>query len=391
LQNTNIGQRKLKTRDRFGFDEGTQRRARRYFYFGVGISLLKWSFILNLTFLAISLRLSIFLEKFIAMSVSQLWLGVALYVSVGYGLFLLISLPFDFYKECALEQKFGLSSRTLGKWAFDKLKNSFLPYLLILFLCEGVYNSMGLNLAWVVGSVGVVSAFFVLALFRLPGLIDSHLYKSLKLKDEELLNRLTKLSAKAGIRNISIFEMKAGAKTKKAFAAVAGVAKARRILLSDTLLSNYSKDEIESILGHEIGHSKLGDQWKFPSLLSIIITVDLFVTYQIAQATHSLFGFERIDSIAALPLLALIFGLVSVGFIPLLKIVSRRAEGHCDQYELDLVEKPDAYLSSLVKLCDQNLNYAYPNAFVEFVLYDHPSGGKRIERALAYKQFHVLK
>ena len=69
-----------------------------------------------------------------------------------------------------------------------------------------------------------------------------------------------------------------------------------------------------------------------------------------------------------------------------MNMLSRWAEGHCDQYELDLVGKPDAYISAMIKLCDQNLRYAYPNPFIEFLFYDHPSGKKRIERALTYKR-----
>jgi STE24 endopeptidase len=70
--------------------------------------------------------------------------------------------------------------------------------------------------------------------------------------------------------------------------------------------------------------------------------------------------------------------------------LSRRAEDHCDQYELELVEKPDAYISAMVKLCDQNLRYANPSALTEFLFYDHPSGKKRIERAATYKRLKGL-
>jgi STE24 endopeptidase len=159
-------------------------------------------------------------------------------------------------------------------------------------------------------------------------------------------------------------------------------------LLSDTFLSNYSNDEIESVMGHEIGHHVYGHIWKFTVMFSGIFLLVLFFTNLILQATFGFFGFERVDSVASFPLLALVLGLLFAVFTPLINTLSRRAEGNCDQYELDLVEKPDAYISSMMKLCDQNLRYAYPSPLIEFMFYDHPSGKKRIERALAYKRLH---
>jgi STE24 endopeptidase len=114
----------------------------------------------------------------------------------------------------------------------------------------------------------------------------------------------------------------------------------------------------------------------------------LFITSQILQASFGFFGLERVDSVASLPVFALISGLLFAVFTPLINMLSRRAEGNCDQYELDLVEKPDAYISAMVKLSDQNLGYAYPSPLMEFLLYDHPADKKRIERALNYKRLH---
>jgi STE24 endopeptidase len=179
--------------------------------------------------------------------------------------------------------------------------------------------------------------------------------------------------------------MKAEAKTKKATAALTGIGNTRRMLLSDTFLSNYSTDEVESVMGHEIGHHIYGHIWKFALMLSVFFLFVLFIASQIAQPVSAFFNLEHINSVSSLPLLALVFGLLYVGFSPLMNTLSRLAEGHCDQYELDLVQKPDAYISSMVKLCDQNLRYAYPSPFTEFMFYDHPSGKKRVERALVYK------
>jgi STE24 endopeptidase len=213
-------------------------------------------------------------------------------------------------------------------------------------------------------------------------------YKFPRLKDEKLLNSLTRLADKAGIKVIGVFEMKAGARTKKATAALTGVGRTRRMLLSDTFLSSFSKDETESVMGHEIGHHVYGHIWKYTMLFSGAFLLLLFIANKIVQAGSGSFGILRVDSAASIPLLALTLGLLYACLIPLINTVSRRAEGQCDQYELDLVERPDAYISAMTKLCDQNLRYAYPSPLMESLFYDHPSGKNRIDRALAYEQAH---
>lgn len=375
--------------DSYGFNEETQRRAKNYLYSGLRTSLVRGIVIFVLALLVFALRLSTALENFVRVYVSEPSLVVALYTLIGYAVFWLVSFPFDYYEEYVLEHKFDLSTETLGMWLLDKVKASILSVLFILFIAEGIYNFMWLNptywwfFLWLVAAL--VTAFFM---YVSPVLIMPLFFKFPKLKDEELLNRLIKLTDKAGIKIIGVFEMKVGEKTKKANAALTGIGNTRRILLSDTFLSNSSNDEIESVMGHEIGHHIYGHTWKFSIMFSGIFLLVLFITSQILQATFGFFGLEHVDSIASLPVFALVSGLLFAVFTPLINMLSRRAEGNCDQYELDLVEKPNAYISAMVKLSDQNLGYAYPSPLIEFMLYDHPSGKKRIERALNYKQLH---
>lgn len=375
----------------FRFDEVTQRKAGDYLRNGLAASLLKSIIILLLALVVLNLRLSIGLEKAVRVYATEPSLVVLLYALIGYAVFRLVSITFDYYRGFVLEHKFGLSNETLGRWLWDETKMSILSVLVVLAFAEGTYNFMWLDptywwfFLWIV--TALVVTFFM---YVSPVLIMPLFYRFPKLKDEELLGRLTKLANRAGIRIIGVFEMKAGEKTRKATAALTGLGNTRRMLLSDTFLANYSGDETESVMGHEIGHHIYGHIWKLDLMLTLILFAMLFVTSQVLRATFGFFGFEKVDTVATLPLFALIFGLLYVGLTLLMNTLSRRAEGHCDQYELELVEKPDAYISAMVKLCDQNLRYANPPALIEFLFYDHPSGKKRIERALTYKRLKGL-
>jgi STE24 endopeptidase len=355
------------------------------------VSLCKGIVLIVLALLVLGSGSSIGFENLLKSHVSEPHLLVALYALVGYVTFRLVSLPFDFYRGYFLEHRFELSTEKLGSWFTDDAKMSILSLLIVLSFVEGVYSFMWLNHTYWWFFTWLVSALFI-AFFRYvsPVLIMPLFYKFPRLKNEELLDRLTKLANRARIKIIGVFEMKMAVKTKKALAALTGAGKTRRMLLSDTFLSNFSEDETESAMGHEIGHHVYGHIWKFTVLLTGAFLLMLFITDQTLQVSIRYFGIERMDSAASLPLLALTLGLLSAALTPLMNTLSRRVEGQCDQFELDLVEKPDAYISAMTKLCDQNLRYAYPNPIIESIFYDHPSGKKRIERALTCKRIRHL-
>jgi STE24 endopeptidase len=373
----------------YGFDQQTQKRAREYFYDELKTSLVKGIIMFVLALLVLGFRLSIRFESFLQSYVSEPSLVVALYALTGYLIFWLVSLPFDYYRGFFIEHRFELSTETSGGWFRDNVKMSVISLLIVLCFVEGIYNFMWLSPAYWWFYMWLVSVFFIaFFMYVAPVWMMPLFYRFSMLKDAELLDRLTKLAEKARIKIIGVFEMKAGSKTKKSIAALTGMGNTRRMLLSDTFLSNSSYDEIECTMGHEIGHHVYGHIWKSTVMFSVAFLFMLFLASQILQAVSGFFGLGRVDSVASLPLLALILGLLYAAFVPLNNTLSRRAEGHCDQYALDLVEKPDAYISKMVKLCDQNLRYAYPHTFIESLFYDHPSGRNRIKRALAYKRDH---
>ncbi len=373
----------------YGFDPQTQHKAKDYLYSELRASLWKGLVLIVLGFLVLGLRLPVALQDSIQTYVPDQSLTVILFALIGYIAFWLVSLPFDFYKGYVLEHRFELSTESSRGWFLDNVKASGLSLLVVLVFVYGVYNFMWLNFAYWWVFTWLASAFFIAVfMYVAPVLIMPLFYKFPRLRDEELLNSLTRLADKAGIKVIGVFEMKAGARTKKATAALTGVGRTRRMLLSDTFLSKFTKEETESVMGHEIGHHIYGHIWKLTALLAGAFLLMLFTLSQILQVGSGFFGIQHIDSAVSLPLLALTLGLLFTCLTPLMNTLSRRAEGQCDQYELDLVENPDAYISAMTKLCDQNLRYAYPNSITEFLFYDHPSGKKRIDRAQAYRKAH---
>lgn len=371
----------------YDFDPRLQPKAKDYLYSGLRASLWKGTVLIVLGFLVLGLRLPVALEDALQTYVPGQSLTIVLFALIGYIAFWFVSLPFDYYKGYVLEHRFELSTETSRGWFLDNAKASGLSLLVVLVFVYGVYNFMWLNLTYWWFFTWLVSAFFIAVfMYVAPVLIMPLFYKFPRLRDEELLNSLTRLAEKAGIKVIGVFEMKVRTRTKKATAALTGVGRTRRMLLSDTFLSNFSKAETESVMGHEIGHHVYGHIWKYTMLFAGAFLPLLFITNKIMQVGSGFFGISRVDSAASIPLLALTLGLLYACSVPLVNTVSRRAEGQCDQYELDLVEKPDDYISAMTKLCDQNLRYAYPSHLIESLFYDHPSGKNRVDRASAYKR-----
>ena len=297
-----------------------------------------------------------------------------------------IMLPLSYYEGFFLEHKYDVSTQTLKSWISDQLKGFFLSLVLILVVIEVIYYLLRElpDLWWVVAWV-FMTVFSIIMAYVAPVILMPIFFKYEPLSDEDLRERLLGLAKKANVNAVGVFKMKAGVKTKRAVGALAGLGNTRRIILSDTLLDNYTADEIEGVIGHEIGHHFYKHIGKMIVQGSIVMFIGLFIANQLLQRTIGYFGFTEISDIAALPLFGLILIVFFMILIPIENTISRKAEGQADQYELDLVQKPDAFISSMTKLCDQNLRNADPHPIIEFLFYDHPSGKKRVERAIGFK------
>ncbi len=370
-----------------GFNKKLQEKARKYQNAKHFVSMVKYVFLFVAGFSVLRFGISTRLKEVVLLYSADVWLTTALYFSVGFLCFWAFSLPFDYYTGYVIEHRFDLSTQTFRSWITDHLKGLILGMLLSLIAVQGIYYALRMIpvywwvVVWVFASIGIL-----VIVYAAPVVIMPLFFKYPPLKDPQLTERLKSLAAKAGINVVGIFEMKAGVKTKRAVGALAGVGGTRRIILSDTMLANYSSDEIEGVISHELGHHVFRHISKMTVMTSVITLIALYATDLVLRVSLDYFGLTGITDIASLPLLAITFGLLFLVALPIMNTFSRYAEGQADQYELEISRDPDAFISCMLKLCDQNLRYADPHPFIEFVLYDHPSGKNRVQRALNYEQ-----
>jgi STE24 endopeptidase len=201
-------------------------------------------------------------------------------------------------------------------------------------------------------------------------------YQFKPLTRDSLRDRLLALSQRARVPVLGAFEWGLGEKTSRANAALVGAGRTRRILVSDTLLKDYSDDEIEVILAHEIAHHVHHDIWTALALETLVVAVSLFGADWVLKRV----GYAPLD-LASWPLLILAAGGLSFLLSPLGNAWSRHNERRADRFALRLTERPAAFISAMRRLGSQNLAEERPSAPVVWFFHTHPTIDERISAA----------
>jgi len=211
-------------------------------------------------------------------------------------------------------------------------------------------------------------------------------YKFKPLERPALVARLLTLAQKARTDVVGVFEWVLSGHTRKANAALAGMGQTRRILLSDTLLADFSEDEIEVVLAHELAHHVHRDLWRGIAAQTLLLFGGFFMADLVLRWVADPAGLRGLSDPAALPLLMLVAGAWSLLLLPLLNALSRAQERAADRYALDTTRNVDAFVTAMKRLSQQNLAEEYPSALVRWLFYSHPPIRERIEAARAFAQ-----
>jgi STE24 endopeptidase len=293
----------------------------------------------------------------------------------------------SYYSGFVLLHRYELSTQTLQAWVVDQLKGGLLGGFFGLVVLEIIYAVLRAapQTWWLWAALILVSLNILLANLA-PVLFFPIFYKFKPLEEEyaELAARLVRLADRAGTRVRGVYQFDMSRRTRAANAALTGLGNTRRILLGDTMLKEFTPDEIETVLAHELGHHVHRDIPLGILIESLITLVGLYLASLALNWGVAVFGLEGPADVAALPLFALVMGLYGLVTMPLGNAYSRWREQLADEYALEATHNGAAYASALTRLANQNLAEVDPEPWVEFLLYSHPALGKRI--ALAQKQ-----
>ena len=296
-----------------------------------------------------------------------------------------LELPGAWYQGYWLERRYGLSTQGLSHWLSDHVKAVTATSALMVAGAWALYVCIQRwpDLWWLVAASGCTVAMVALACLA-PMLLLPFFYRVHALGRASLSERLVRLAERAGAPVMEVSGWAIGGHTRKANAALAGVGRSRRILISDTMLDAYSDEEIEVVVAHELGHYVHHDLWLAMLLRALTLYGGFFVAAQALAVAAPWLELRGPADVAGAPVLLLVAGAWACAMSPIGNAVSRAQERRADRYALRLTGNPVAFVAAIRRLAQQNLAEDRPSALARTLFYSHPPMRERIAAAEAW-------
>src|ERR1051326_7290713 len=309
-------------------------------------------------------------------------LAVFLYIVMLVVTSKLLSLGLDYFGY-RLEHRYQLSNQKIRAWVWDEVKGLLVFAIIASILVELLYFTIreAPQQWWIVAWLGFLAVAVLLAQLA-PVILFPIFYRFEPLQDEDLRARLVRLGERAGTRVRGVYKWHLSEKSKKANAALTGLGNTRRIILADTLLDNYSPDEIEAVLAHELGHHVHRHIAKSILVQAAVSFAGFWAANLVLRYTVDRWHiFATMHDFANLPLLVLTFTVLSFLLMPALNAFSRFNERQADRYAFENIANVFPFISSMNKLAEQNLAERSPSRWVEWWFYSHPAVSRRVAAA----------
>jgi STE24 endopeptidase len=365
-------------------------RARSDTYFEGGYWMILWDFLygsaillllLNLGWSAAMRNLAERVTRFKPIHTMVYWVQYLLITSI-------LGFPLSVYEDYFREHKYGLATQTFGPWMGDQLKglavNLVLGGILVMVLF-GIVRRLQ-RTWWVWGSV-VTLCFMILVVLIAPVYIVPIFNKVNVLNDPKVTQPILSLARANGIPAHDVYEIDASRQTTRMSANVSGFGSTMRITLNDNLLRRGSPEEIQAVMGHEMGHYVLHHIYKDILFFGVVIVI-AFALLQWSlrwclQRWGEKWKIRGVGDTAVLPLVLLLVSIFGFVVTPIMNTYIRTTEGEADMYGLNASRQPDGFAQAAIHLGEyRKMN---PGPLEEFIFFDHPSGRNRIYAAMRWK------
>jgi len=307
------------------------------------------------------------------------YLAVAIYFVCLSVFMLIFDLPLSFYSGYYLEHRYGLSNQSWKPWVKDLFKKSLLSFVISCVLLEALYALIWYspNLWWLYAWCGYALVSYVMGkLF--PVLIVPLFYKYSRVTDEHLNHEILNLAKRFDLPIENVYALNLSRTTKKANAAFMGFGKTKRVVLSDTLITNFTVEEVKTVVAHELGHYKHHDVWRHFGFGVLISCLSFWIAFKLIGPMASHLGYYGVHDIACMPLLFLIFYVLGIVLTPIHNGFARWLERGADRFAIAACPDKNVFASCMKKLGSLNLADPDPNPIYEWFFYDHPALRKRI-------------
>ena len=365
-------------------------QARSDAYFEGGYWLILWDFLLGavIALLLLNLGWSAAMRNLAERITRWKWLQTFIYWVEYLVLTSLLGFPMAVYEGYFREWKYGLATQTFGPWMWDQVKalgiNALLGGLFVVALFSVVRKMP--RTWWIWGAVvSIVLTVFVIMI--VPVFIVPTFNKVTRLDDPKVTTPILAMARANGIPAHDVWTMDASKQTTRMSANVSGFGKTMRITLNDNLLRRGSLEEIEAVMGHEMGHYVLNHIPKDVTFFTLVALAGFgFLKWSLDWSLTrwgAKWGIHGIGDPAVLPLVVLLGSIFFFVLTPVLNTHTRTTEAEADIFGINASRQPDGFAQAAIHLGEYRK--MKPGPMEEWIFFDHPSGYNRIHRAMQWK------
>ena len=363
-------------------------------YFEGGYWLQLWNFLFGLAvaWLLLGTRLSARMRDFGERLGRWRPIATLLYGIQYIVLTTLLSFPLTLYQGHFREHQYGLSNQALGGWLRDQVVGLAVGVVmggLVLVVLYAVFRKAPRT--WWIWGTAVALAFMVFGMLIAPVYIAPLFNTYNLLDDKNVLDPILEMARANGVETDRVYQFDASRQSKRISANVSGFAGTMRVSLNDNLLERCDLDEVQAVMGHEIGHYVLNHVYESLVFFGVVLFLAFaFVRWSFGACIArwgERWGVGGIDDVAGLPLLAALLSVFFFVLTPVLNTYIRVNEAEADVFGLNASRQPDGFAEVAVKLSEyRKLD---PGLLEEWIFYDHPSGRARVRMAMQWKAEHL--
>ena len=368
-------------------------RARSNAYFEGGYWLQLWDFLSTIIVMWILLKfgwsrrmrdMAQRITRFHPLQTALYWIQFIVVVS-------LLTFPLGLYEGYFREHKYGLLNQTFAPWMRDQLVGLAVSVVLGAILVVPLFGLVRrLGKRWWVWGAVVSLVFFAFVALIAPVYIAPLFNKYTKLQEARVKDPILSMARANGIPATDVYEFDASRQSNRVSANVSGFAGTLRISLNDNLLKRCTLPEIETTMGHEMGHYVLHHAYKGLVMFGVLVVLGFaflnrFLNFALAR-WGAAWGIQDMTDVAVLPLAAIGLSVYFFALTPVANSITRTMEFEADMYGLNAARQPDGEAN--VDLLLGEYRKMDPGPLEEIIFFDHPSGRTRITAAMRWKAEH---
>jgi STE24 endopeptidase len=369
-------------------------KARSDSYFQGGYWLILWDFLyaVAVALLLLNLRWSAkfrdVTERITRLKPLQTFLYWCQYAIIAF----VLSLPISIYEGYLREHKYGLATQTFGPWMGDQLKALLLSVVLGGLVVTALFGIVRrLRETWWIWGAVVTFIFFTIGVLISPVFIAPMFNTYKRLDDPKITGPILSLARANGIPVRDVFKVDASRQSTRMSANVSGVGGTMRITLNDNLLNRASPEEVQAVMGHEMGHYVLNHVYKLLLFGGVIIFLFFALlrwglNWSLARWGERWQVRELVDP-AIIPLVFLIASIFFFVLTPITNTYVRTQEHEADMYGINASRQPDGFAQAAIHLGEYRK--MSPGIWEERIFFDHPSGRNRIHDAMQWKAENI--